>query len=313
MKPLLDVTVVLVNYNQSRFFADAWSSLNRLTIRPAKIFVVDDGSTNDDVQKIQATIDAQPLLNVFQYVDGINFGISKRLNLVLPDISTKWLLVLAADDMLAPSALEIFSSAHEDNVEVFWGNLDLIDELGHELKLSRPRDTWQGRVARRYIEPNHPFDDLLRFNNFISGGMTLISTAVLRDAGGWDPQLTTEDFDLWLRIGSTAKFKYVDESVGKYRIVQGSKSRRDSHKLIDQAKLLGKQSGVSSLIDRNLAYLAAMRWAFTIFRTKKLPVTSLAKMAEIMSLSPWLLRSQLPRAIWVPVFESLRAKLKSPF
>ena len=310
MSQTLDVTIVLVNFNQSRFFEQAWKSIESQSIKPAQVFVVDDGSQELDMATVKEIIHSHPLSDVMEFFDGQNLGISQRLNKVLPSITTEWFIVLAADDMLLPNSLAQYSSAVTDDVDVLWGDLELMDESGEDLHLARPRDTWQGPIARRYVAGGHPFEDLLKFNNFVPGGMSLIRTDVIRRANGWDADITTEDFDLWLRIGLSSKFTYVAQSVGRYRIVQGSKSRRDSHKLFDQAKFLGKQVGKSPEIDRDVAYLAAMRWAFTIFRTRKLPAASLKQMAEIMALSPWKLRSQLPRAVWVPVSRAIAARVK---
>ena len=280
------------------------------TAKFSQVIVIDDGSQESDVELIQSCIADQNTYEVELISDRQNMGLSARLNQALELVKSDWFLILAADDQLIPTANEILSKSLDESVNVVWGNLDLIDESGNELKVSRPRDTWQGPVARRYIEPGYPFKDLLRYNNFVPGGMTLIRTAAVRSAGGWDSNVTTEDLDLWLRIGKTSKFKYVNASVGKYRIVAGSKSRRDSHKLLDNAKLLSKQAGNDKSTDRAIAYLAAMRWAFTIFRTKRIPNTSLAEMAKIIGIPTWYLRVQLPKAIVVPIFGAVFALVK---
>jgi GT2 family glycosyltransferase len=307
----LDLTIVLLNYNQSRFFDDAWKSVKNQTIVPKHIFVVDDGSRVADSQAVVQIIQEDLYREVRQFIDKDNLGISKRLNTVLPEIDTTWFTVLAADDLLTTDALLHFSQNLSEEVDVVWGNLELMDEQGRELNYARPRDTWQGPVAHSYLEPGFPFNDLLRYNNFIPGGMTLIRTSAVRQAGGWDEDITTEDFDLWLRIGRSSRFKYIDKSVGRYRVVSGSKSRMDSHKILDHARLLGKQTGVSAEVDKRLAYLAAMRWAFTVFRTRNFPTVSLPEMAEIMNLSAWTLRSQLPKAIVFPILGSLFARIRN--
>lgn len=309
MQHTLDVTIVLVNFNQSRFFAQAWQSVRELTVSPHKVFVADDGSQKFDADRVKDILNTNKIPGVIEFFDSENLGISKRLNKILPLIESKWILVLAADDTLVPNSLEIYSQHVSDDVDVLWGDLELMDESGKKINLARPRDTWQGPIAKQYLNVGHPYSDLLRYNNFVSGGMSLIRTDAIRSAHGWDENITTEDFDLWLRIGQTAGFKYVNETVGRYRIVQGSKSRRDSHKLIDQAKFLSKQVGASAQVDRDLAYLAAMRWAFTLFRTRKWPATTLREMAAIMNLSPWNLRRQLPRAVFVPVSRAIFARV----
>ena len=311
VKPNSSVAVILVNFNQGQFINESLLSVRTQTTTPDKVYVVDDGSSGNDVDVIDELLKSEDIFQSVFIHDGRNLGISARLNQVLKQIEDEWCIVLAADDILASNSIEMFLDAANEEVDVVWGNLELMDEQGRELNYARPRDTWQGPVARRYLEPGFPFNDLLRYNNFIPGGMTLIRTSAVRQAGGWDKDITTEDFDLWLRISRSSRFKYIDKSVGHYRVVSGSKSRMDSHKILDHARLLGKQTGVSADIDKRLAYLAAMRWAFTVFRTRNKSAASLAEMAEIMNLSAWTLRSQLPKAIALPVLGSIFARIRT--
>jgi GT2 family glycosyltransferase len=310
MKLSASVSVILVNFNQARFISDAWTSLRNQTIAPEKIFLVDDGSADEDFKAVASLVVDNAELNVQLISDRDNLGISARLNQVLPLVDTEWLLVLAADDALKPNSIELLFAASGSEADVVWGNLDVIDESGSPLGYSRPRNTWQGNVSKRYLDAGFPFNDLLKFNNFVPGGMTLIRAATVRQAGGWDANITTEDFDLWLRISRTSRFKYVDVSVGNYRVVSGSKSRRDSHKLRDQATFLSKHAGQSKEIDKGLAYLAAMRWAFTVLRTRRIPDFSLKDMCQIIGVSPKLAWSQMPRAAANPLYWSLIARVK---
>lgn len=310
MKSNASVTVLLVNFNQARFIHDAWKSLISQSLVPEKVFVIDDGSSGDDLKIIKELAQSNSDLNLQLVCDNKNIGISARLNQALPLIETEWLLILAADDALKSDSLELLLAASNSETDVVWGNIEVMDEAGSSLGYSRPKDTWQGHVAKKYLNADFPFKDLLKFNNFVPGGMTLIRTSTVEAAGGWDPKVTTEDFDLWLRISSTSKFKYIDQSVGKYRVVAGSKSRRDSHKLRDQAIFLSKHSGQSRDIDKGLAYLAAMRWAFTLFRMRRIPDYSLREMAQDIGISPNLAWSQMPRAVANPLYWSLISRVK---
>ncbi|MCX6403750.1 MAG: glycosyltransferase [Actinobacteria bacterium] len=304
------VTVIVVNFNQARFIKDAFLSIRNQTLSPEKVIVVDDGSAPTDVEDLRRLISETGIEAQCFIQDAKNLGISARLNQALKEVSTEWLLVLAADDVLLPNSIENLFDSVTDSVDVVWGDLDVMDEQGDSLGFSRPRDTWQGTVSTRYKTPNKPFKDLLKFNNFIPGGMTLIRTKTVVDAGGWDSSITTEDFDLWLRISKTSQFKYITKSVGKYRVVEGSKSRRDSHKLRDQALFLSKHAGASKETDKGIAYLAAMRWAFTVLRMRRIPDYSLSEMATGIGVSPLSAWLQMPRAISTPIYWSAIARVK---
>ena len=310
MNSSASVTVIVVNFNQARYIKDAFTSIRNQTLSPEKVIVVDDGSAPIDVEDLRRLISETGIETQSFIQDEKNLGISARLNQALKEVSTEWLLVLAADDVLLPSSIENLFDSVTDSFDVAWGDLDVMDEQGDSLGFSRPRDTWQGTVSTRYKTPNKPFKDLLKFNNFIPGGMTLIRTKTVVNAGGWDSSITTEDFDLWLRISKTSQFLYVAKSVGKYRVVEGSKSRRDSHKLRDQALFLSKHAGQSKKTDRGIAYLAAMRWAFTVLRMRRIPDYSLNEMTRVIGVSPVTAWLQMPRAVANPLYWSVVARVK---
>lgn len=310
MNSSASVTVIVVNFNQARFIKDAFTSIRNQTLSPEKVIIVDDGSAQTDFEDLRHLISETGIEAQSFIQDGNNLGISARLNQALKEVSTEWLLVLAADDVLLPNSIENLFDSVTDSVDVVWGDLDVMDEQGDSLEFSRPRDTWQATVSTKYKTPSKPFKDLLKFNNFIPGGMTLIRTKTVVNAGGWDSSITTEDFDLWLRISKTSQFLYIAKSVGKYRVVEGSKSRRDSHKLRDQALFLSKHARQSKKTDRGIAYLAAMRWAFTVLRMRRIPDYSLNEMARIIGVSPVTAWLQMPRAVANPLYWSVIARVK---
>jgi hypothetical protein len=245
--------------------------------------------------------------------DEVNRGLSGRLNQILPMVSSEWLSVIAADDAFTENGLAFLSAKTEPGLGVVWGNLEVMNESGVSLNYIRPRQTWQGSTARKFTTPGFVFDDMLRVNSFVTGGMSLINVEMLRELNGWDESLTTEDFDLWLRAGRKFKFVFVDEIVGKYRVVAGSKSRNDTQKLHDQAALLGKYVGESRAQDQKLAYLAAMRWSLALARTKSLPKVSLNELARELGVSPFTMWKVLPIATLSPIFGSAIAAFKRRF
>lgn len=304
------VTVVLLNYNQGKYFEQAWTSLLEQQRKPRQVIVIDDGSTGDDVAIISKFVHSEDFQQVLFIHDTVNRGHTARMNQALTLATSEFIMLLSADDWLEPSALADLSRAAKPDVDVVWGNISVVNEDGSSRGYVRPRSNWQGPTARKYKSGGQVFDDLLRVNSFVTGGMSILRVKTVREAGAWDPKVTTEDFDLWLRIGRTANFVYTDTVVGNYRQVPSSKSRKDDHKLIDQATIFSKHTGQDSYTDRGLAYLAAMRWALAVARMKKLPGVSLLKMARIMRLSWWKLYIQLPRAIFNPIFGSLLAALR---
>jgi glycosyltransferase involved in cell wall biosynthesis len=283
------VTVIVVHFNQARFAQEAIASAVEQGV---KVLVVDDGSQPTQLAQLRDVVAGFPDIRL--EADGHNLGLSGRLNSALQHVDTPWLSVLAADDAFEPGGVAALLNAASPDDAVVWGNLALMDEAGVPLGTSRPRNSWQRPIARRYLDGGRPFQDLLRFNNFVTGGMSLIRTDVVRQAGGWDPQVTTEDFDLWLRLSRSHTFRYVDSIVGRYRAVAGSKSRRISHKLHDNIALLSKHVGVDRVTDAGVARTAMLRWIYTAARLRRLPELSVTETTRALGLKRGALWRQLP-------------------
>ena len=303
------VCVLILNFNQSRFLPYAIESINLQTVKPNQVIFIDDGSEKKDFDDANEIVNNEAIIDVAIF-DGKNMGHTCRMNQALSLCSSTYILLLSADDWLEKDALENLLRYGSDSNDVIWGNLNVTDEDGIRVTHVRPRGTWQGKTAQKYNRPGHVFNDLFKVNNFISGGMSLIKVSSVIDHGGWDEDVTTEDLDLWLRLGKDSEFKYVDEIVGNYRKVKGSKSRSDEKKLYDHAKILAKYSNVSRALDFQIAYLIAMRWSLAIMRQKKLPGVKLANLSTICGIKRYQILLMLPLAIARPLIGTALAQLR---
>ncbi|GEM_PF-2956564 len=310
MKPNAEVTVLVLNFQQVKYISKALESISLQNVMPKQIILIDDGSSQEEVDSVQTVCSRYTHLPLKIVCDGRNLGHTARMNQALSLSTEKFFLLLSADDWLEPNAIEMLTRGINESDDVVWGNLRVVNEDGSSRGYVRPRENWQGSTARKYLNGGNVFDDLFRVNSFVTGGMSLLRVSTIRDADGWDPEVTTEDFDLWLRIGRTASFRYVDEVIGNYRQVPNSKSRNDTKKLLDQSRIFSKHAGQSRSLDRKLAYLAAMRWALAVARARRLPEVSLRIMATQMNIKTWKIFVQLPRAIYNPLFRTLLAGLR---
>ena len=303
------VTILILNFNQSRFLSQAIESVKRQTLKPEQIIFIDDGSSEIDFASARHIVEREKIFDIAVF-DGINMGHTKRMNQAVSLCSSTYLMLLSADDWLEDDALEQLMRSSNGNEDVIWGNLNVINEDGNRISHVRPRGTWQGKTARKYIQSGHIFEDLLKVNSFVTGGMSLIKASSVVNYGGWDNSVTTEDFDLWLRMGKDANFRYVDEIVGNYRKVSGSKSRNDDQKLLDQARIFSKHSGSSKILDFRIAYLIGMRWALAVLRQKKPLGVKLRNLANVCGVSLPQVFLMLPLAIARPIFGTALAQFR---
>lgn len=98
------ISVIIPLYNKAPYVERAIKSILNQTFDNFEIIVVDDGSSDDSVSIVK-TIDS-PKIKLYQKENG---GPSTARNMGVRVASGDWIMLLDADDMLMPYALEIFS------------------------------------------------------------------------------------------------------------------------------------------------------------------------------------------------------------
>lgn len=293
------VTIGVFCFNQLRFLEDCLRPLRALDPAVVEVVFADDGSNDGSVQALAEAASSMPGSALI--ADGENVGLSARMQQVVERARGDWLLWIAADDALVDGGVERLLAGADRDVDVVWGNLEVMDVHGRSLGYSRPADTWQGPTARRYSGGGRPLRDIIRVNSFITGGMSLIRRTAVERVGGYPPGLRPEDLNMWLTLGAESCFRYIDVTVGRYRIVPGSGSRHEPTAMANQAAVCRHQLALGAVQRADLARLMAMRWALHVGRTRGRPHVTLSGFADQCGLAPAELRRALPRAGFDPI------------
>lgn len=216
-------TVVVASYNHVRFLEEALASVFDQVGDEVEVIVVDDASKDDSQNRITQLLQengwsARTILHVQ------NRGVCATFNEALALVKTEFVTFLAADDrMLSGRIAKQVAALQEAGPEYGLCHADLayIDEHGagsqvsfsdHAMKDDRPT-----------LRPSGPqlVERLLR-GNWIGAPSAVIRTAAVREVGGYDENLWSEDIDLWVRLAHEFGFVYVDEQLVEYRRVESS-------------------------------------------------------------------------------------------
>jgi len=240
-----DVTVVIPCYNYGQYLNEAIDSVLAQTLQPAKIIVINDGSTDDT----KARLKKYEKNKLFEIIHKENGGVISAKNLGLSKSQTYWTLFFDADDVLMPDFLEkTVGRALDTGSDVIYTDMELFGPsefaIFHAGAFSLPR--------------------LIR-KNFIHNS-SLMSTSMLKQVGGYKPIMKDglEDWELYLSLAEQgARFGYVPEVIFRYRQHASSKSRNGA--VLQKEKELYRL--IVSLHPRLRRYSSRpRRWAITFFK-----------------------------------------------
>lgn len=216
------VTIICLCYNQAKYVREALESALNQTYKNIQLIVVDDGSTDDSKIVINELV---RLSDAIQFISlSENLGNCKAFNKALELSEGEFVIDLAADDILLPSRVE--RGVHElirrgKTYGVNFTNADIISQQGHHLNYFYPID--ENGKSKNPVSQGDLFVDLVK-RYFICSPTMMFTREVLDELGGYDEELSYEDFDFWIRSSRKFKYCYTDEVLVKKRLVASSKS-----------------------------------------------------------------------------------------
>jgi glycosyltransferase involved in cell wall biosynthesis len=98
------MSVVIPNYNHGHLIEDALAAISRQTMPPSEVVVVDDGSTDDSLARLQALAARMPWLRI--HTHGENRGVNAACNSGLGLVGGDFVVFSAADDRLDDETVE---------------------------------------------------------------------------------------------------------------------------------------------------------------------------------------------------------------
>jgi GT2 family glycosyltransferase len=179
------VAVVVPHFNRPDLVRGALLSIHAQTIKPAEIFLVDDGSSPENQDRLRAYSDLATIINSPR-----NAGISATRNLGAHHATAEWLAFLDDDDAWFPDKQERqirYLEAHPQ-VKALGGGTTVRTAAGHE-EYWGEKDTYQVTLAHA-----------LCFTASMTPSL-LIRRDVFLKLGGFDTSLShMEDYEFGIRL-----------------------------------------------------------------------------------------------------------------
>ncbi|TAF49778.1 MAG: glycosyltransferase, partial [Oscillatoriales cyanobacterium] len=237
LEPWPLVSVVIPVFNGAATIATTIQSVIAQTCPDFEMLVIDDGSTDDTLERVQAIKDDRLWVYSFD-----NAGVSTSRNRGIQLARGRYCTFLDADDCWTPEKLQAQCDAlvasqswPSGGASVAYSWVDYIDAEGEPL---RPGS---------YLTVNGDVLAHLLLMNFLENGSNLlVTTRLARQVGGFDPAMTpAEDWDYALRLAWVAHFVCVPQAQVLYRLLPLSASAQ-----VDQT-----ESSCCSVLDRAFARL----------------------------------------------------------
>jgi alpha-1,3-rhamnosyltransferase len=202
------VTVIISSYNHGAYIEESIRSVLAQSYQHVELLVVDDGSSDDSVERIRRLQQEHG----FDFRAQANQGLAKTLNDCIARSSGSLIAPLGSDDVMLPErlALQVAYMEGKPEVGVCAGDIERIDGAG------QPRESHARERPFRRLD----FDDVFLGTKPGAPAPTLlIRREALEAVGGFDPEVRLEDLLLLLKITRAGYFiDVLGEVVAKYRV-----------------------------------------------------------------------------------------------
>ncbi len=249
------VSVVISNYNYSKFVHEAIDSVLAQTYKKLEIIVVDDGSTDNSLEIIAG------YSSKIKVISKQNAGVSSARNIGLSQAKGEYICFLDSDDVWRPEKVEVqISLLYDAPKACIYTGVQFIDERGATLGLMRPK--YRGNVWRQYLW--HPGRAIVP----VGCSNAILPTNIAKQIGGFNQRFSmSADWDFFRKVADTLEIAYDSKILVSYRQHSSSMSRADISEYYKETPSIYRDALTSWLAQKKLStFKAKIAWALFIFR-----------------------------------------------
>ncbi len=224
----MKLSIIIPVFNEKLTILEILKRVEGLKDILKQIIIIDDGSTDQSVNKIKEMLgQCEQRFTRFEFRGRPNKGLCNTLNEALEWAQGDYFCVIASDDQMLPEKTSLqISSFKSDTVGVF-GGVNIINNTNQILS---------SRV-REYSETG--FEDILLNKHDLPASSQMFKTDILRQVGGYNPNVKVEDWDLLLRMSKlNKKMVYIPQLLINYRKHDSNISSDNTFMYTEMIKIL---------------------------------------------------------------------------
>lgn len=181
------ITIVIPAYNRADTLARTLRSIGGQTVAPARVILVDNGSTDSSLRLMEEWASEQSRMEVLVLSESKRGACAAR-NRGLRHVDTEFVMFFDSDDEMRPSHVADFTAAIAANpdIDIFGRDIVTVGLDGKQRTLY---------FSDRDVMFNHLFRGCLSTQRMVA------RTDLVRKAGGWDEEIPVwNDFELGARM-----------------------------------------------------------------------------------------------------------------
>lgn len=209
VKDLPLVSMVIPCYNHAAYVQQSIASIIAQDYANIELIIIDDGSSDESVQCIEAMLVAcQQRFVRFEFRIHGNKGLSATLNEALEWANGEYFAALASDDLLLPfkTSKLVECLFEEQDIAGAFGASEVIDSEGAVIGTFKSVNT----VCN--------FEDMMLHKVVVSAPTQLLNIRALKAVGGYTSGVYIEDWYLWLKLTNAGyRLKFIEDTLACYR------------------------------------------------------------------------------------------------
>lgn len=201
------IDIVIPCYNYGHFLGACVSSVLAQSVHDLRILIIDDASTDQSARVADELAKTEP--RVSHIVHRENRGHIATYNEGIAWASGEYFLLLSADDLLLPGALDRAIRIMDDDPSIV-----MVHGQASPWQVGRPQPSTDASAPFAWRRQNLIDIVCESGRNYIFTATAIVRTAAQKKAGGYNAALPhTADMEMWLRLACQGSVASVDSPV----------------------------------------------------------------------------------------------------